>query len=188
MLWANHYCFTETEDTPSIDRCKAKLGLDCFRMIRFDTMASSEFSACIFQYPGMFSTAELEQRVIAIETQRSINGLQPRSTKYFNDDGFIVCSRIATKRISLHLLQSKQVVRFSVSSNIFLHAIQIAKQTQIPEFPCKDRISNSGYILRVGLASIGHRTHTQAIEFDMNEDNRIKVEPPIYIHADRIMK
>lgn len=187
MLWAKQACFTESDETPSIERCKAKLD-ECFKLIRFDTMTPTEFSSCLFRYPGMFKADALEQRIISISTNGLLNTSQPRKKHHFNGEGFIVCSRIAARRSFIHVLDKKQVVRFSVSSNIILHGIQIAKPTRVPDFPYKNRVSRVGHLLRVGQENLLQNSRAQGIEIDLLQENRIMFRQPIPIDADKIYK
>lgn len=180
MQWAKHACFTESDIEPSIEQCKVKLK-DCFDLIRFETMTSEEFSSCLFSYPGMFTSDELEKMVIYISNYRvlldSTSDTQPKRTKYrINEDGFIVCSRIATRRSCIQLIDAKQVARFSVNRSIVLHGIQIAKQTQIPEFPYKERFPICGHTI-----TLGH--YTQGIELSLDKEQSILFRQPITINA-----
>ncbi|XP_055314004.1 uncharacterized protein LOC129575101 [Sitodiplosis mosellana] len=187
MLWAKQACFTESDETPTIERCKAKLG-DCFNLIRFDTMTSAEFSTCLFRYPGMFKTQDLEHRIISITTNGILNNSTLRTKHHFNDEGFIVCSRVAARRSFIHVLNVKQVVRFSVSSNIILHGIQIAKPTHVPDFPYRNRVPRMGHLLRVGRENMIQNSRAQALEIDLNQENRIMFRQPIPIDAGQIYK
>lgn len=184
MQWATHACLTNSDETPTIEQCKRKLG-DCFNLIRFETMTTEELSTCVFRYPGMFDTVELERKLMNLGIHRYINSSVPRLKHLFNDDGFIVCSRIASRRSTMHLLNSKQVIRFSVSTKIILHAIQIAQETRIPEFPRTERIPITGHILRVSEATVKRKVYAQSIEIDLNRDNLIKMRRPITIDADK---
>lgn len=180
MQWAKHACFTESDEEPTMDQCKAKLK-DCFDLIRFNAMSADEFSACLFNYPGMFPASELERKVICISNYRIALDLRPdgaphRMKYHHNKDGFIVCSRIASRRSTLHMLDTKQIARFSVNQTILLHGIQLANQTQLPEFPYKERVSRVGHVLTLGA-------HTQAIEIDLNLEKRVLFSRPITINA-----
>lgn len=187
MLWAKQACLTESDETPTIDRCKAKLG-DCFNLIRFNTMTSAEFSSCLFRNPGMFKTNDLEHRIISITTNGLLNAPSLRTKHHYNEDGFIVCSRIAARRSFIHVLDVKQVVRFSVNSSIILHGIQIAKPTYVPDFPYKQRVPRMGHLLRVGQENVIQNSRAQALEIDLNQENRVMFRKPIPIDADKIYK
>lgn len=184
MLWARHACFSQTDHTPTIEQCKMKLG-ESFESIRFNTMTAGEFSACLSRYPGMFNKQQLEQLFIEITTNSLVNspGIRlknARSKNALDEDGFIVCSRIASRRSNLQLIHPEQVVRFSVNQDILLHRIGIAKQSYIPEFPQKDRMPYVGNLLRVSTLS------TQSISINLNKENQITLQTPAYLHADQI--
>lgn len=185
MLWAKQACFMETDETPSIQRCKEKLG-ECFDLIRFDQMSSVEFSACLFRYPGMFGTEDLEHRIISITTNDLLHKNTPRLKHLTNDEGFIVCSRIAAHRSFIHVIDVEQVARFSVNSNIILHGIQIAEETPIPDYPYKKRSPQMGHMLRVASESSIHETSVQALEINLSQKNQIMLRQPISILANTI--
>lgn len=176
MIWAKPACFTESDETPTIDRCKAKLG-ECFNLIRFNTMTSTEFSSCLFRNPGMFRTNDLEHRIISITTNGLLNGPTMRTKHHYNEDGFIVCSRVAARRNFIHVLNVKQVVHCSVSSSIILHGIQIAKPKHVPHFPYKNRVPNGWAICyaltkKIGFKIRAHKLLKSIWKIELCSENR----------------
>lgn len=108
MLWARQACFTETDNTPSVEQCKAKLA-ECLDLIRFNAMTVDEFSACLSRYPGMFEKQQLEQLFIEITTNSisntpAIRLKHARLRHSFDQNGFIACSRIASRRSFLQII------------------------------------------------------------------------------------
>lgn len=136
MRWAETQCFLDSKLDATVKDFLDKLG-DIFRLIRFKWMSFEEFTASIKRYPDMFEKTELQEILIDIDSQNSSTA---RERFYRNQDGLIVCSRLATNQSKLYLIEKVQRLRFSVNHSIKLYGILLAKQTIVPDFSRTKRI------------------------------------------------